>query len=371
MKALSLFVLVAIAFSQWASAQECTSGWQANLNTDPNQPKGYSGDTSAGYATLAFHGDPNIRFVLKGKFPKARFISLETYGGKLNRHFDAIVDTAIIPDRGSQNPFLEGADIDSPERNFTLNLVPEGYQSTEPNVIHMPNKGAAAFMFRIYAPDQNQLLGVSDLPQIFAYDATTGAPMSCPEPRKFKEYLKLPQVLATTIIGKKTVLNFRPAAVNLGGNGAIPTYLYDANQTNFGDVTVVHFKAPQFMDTTSGVGPFPRQEETRYWSLCLQNFVKNETRACLPDVLAKVDAKGFVNLVYGGSDHVKQLAEAAGFNYLPESRAKNQKVLGFAYRNLVPSEAFKNGAMYQGDYLPTGVVCQESEFVQKLCGWER
>lgn len=132
---------------------------------------------------------------------------------------------------------------------------------------------------------------------------------------------------------------------------------------------MVRFKAPMSMWTTAGEGPFPAQNEVRYWSLCFLNFAKIETLSCLPDRMAKVDLNGFVTAVFGGGEEVKALAEHSGPSYFADTRKPSQHSLGFVFREVLPSLEFQKEKMHQGDYLPHGVICRSADFLKKSCGW--
>jgi len=205
---------------------------------------------------------------------------------------------------------------------------------------------------------------MAQLPRIFAFDAMTGAPAECP---KFvdTEFDAGWKKLLIHFIGEKKKLKFKvKEAFDKGTNKGIPGYAYGLSKLPAGKVTVMKFKSPTFFDTQAGAGPFKHAGDVRYWSLCMQNLVVNETLNCLPDYLAKPDATGFVTLVVGGGEEVKTIAETNGFNYLPDLRKPDQKVAAFFYRILLPVNGFP---YYQGDYLPKGVICTAKEFVDGKC----
>ncbi len=368
MKNFGFSLLVFAASLSPLRAQDCSSYWFSTLDTDPTHPKGFSGDTNVGYGLFSVRGDNTTKFVVKGNFPKARFMSLQTYNTRPQSSVDSIIDTQIEPDAGSLNPFRPNVPLDTPNRSFTLELVPEAYYSGAPNQVKLA-AGILnhSFFYRIYAPNEGVTLTESDLPQVLAFDAATNVPIACPKHVELPQYLKFPQFLAT-VVSKFLSFDFRQQSSVAGANAGIPSYMYAILKMDRDQVVTVRFKAPTFLNTRPGVGFFPEGAETRYWSICLQNFPNNQTLACVPDFLATPDAKGFVTLVVGTGEEVKAAALAKGYNFLADSRRKNQKVLGFAYRNVLPEASFKTEEMYQGEYLPKGILCDKSDFLAGNCG---
>ena len=351
-------------------AEECTEKWDLTLSTDPAIPKPFSGDGNAAYGVLGWRGDKNLKFVLKGEYPWARFMSLSSMWSKKHYPVDAILDTQIQPDEGSRNPYIEGTPLDTTPRNYTIEALPNGVSPTPglKNVIRLPDSRlyTHVFMFRIFSPNAGLEVKPEWFPRIFAYNLK-GEPIACPKQIDLPHYFKFPEFL-TIIVPRKTHFEFKEANILWGPNVAIPKYTYAVNPMVYGEeVIVVRFKAPVFMRTISGTGPMPILLETRYWSLCTQDYPKNETRGCLPDYLTKLDSKGFVNVVIGHGDDVRQAAETRGLNFINDSRGPKQFVVGFNYRNLVVDPVFAQTRMYQGDYLPKGVLCSREEFLEGKC----
>jgi len=342
------------------------------MSTDPNQAKGYSGDTNVGYGLFAVKGDNVTKYVLKGKFPKARFMSVQTYNTRFQKHVDSILDVAIEPDPGSENPFRPGVDMDTEKRDFTLELVPETFYTGAPNQLKMAKGNLNHnFFYRIYSPQEGVTLTEDDLPRVSAVDAATNQPVDCPKMIKMPEYLKFPQFMVN-LVARFQPFEFKSKSGVVGSNAGIPAYLYALQEMERADVVVVRFKAPRFLNNRKIDDEFPESDpktsDVRYWSFCLQNFVRNETLACLPDFLATPDSDGMVTLIVGTGDDVKQAALAKGFNFLPDARVKKQKVLGFVYRNVLPNKTFASQNMYQGDYFPEGTQCLKTDFLAGKCG---
>jgi hypothetical protein len=350
-----------------AFSQECT-GWNPLLDTDPTHSKYMSGDTNAAYGVLGFIGDPGKKLVVKGTFPNSRFMSITTTQMKKEINVDAILDFNIEPDPGSQNPFRPNVPIDTPNRSYTVELLPPGVASQGKNVVRLAdNHKIQAILYRIYSPNAGLQVDTSWLPHVFAYDAETGAPTDCPKHFDIPTFFRFPQFL-TIIIPKRSEFDFQAGNTTWGPNSAIPYYLFGDDRVRQGDeVMQIRFKAPTFVNTLSGTGPFTNIGDVRYWSICVQNIVRNQTLACLPDWQAKTDASGFVHFVWGLGDDVRQAAESRGYNFIEDTRGNNQKTVVMFYRNMLPNAAFEAQNMYKGDYLPHANLCSRDAFLKRQC----
>lgn len=361
--------LAALAGPAPARAAECTHQWDlSQVGTDPTKPKGLSGDANAAYPVFSFRGNPHIRYVIKGKFPRARFMSFETVQTQKDKSVDKIFDRDIVPDAGSANPFQEGEDIEAAARDYTIEAVPEGSARSAPNLMKLPrNRLLHSFMMRIYAPNSGGPIAKQDIPRIFAYDAHSARPVACPRELYSDPYFHFPFFL-DRIFKKKPSFVFEETAIAWGPNSAIPSYLYGVNEMERGsELVVVRFKAPTYNDTAAG-GAFSDSAETRYWSICTQNAAKNQTLGCLPDHKAHPDADGIVTVVVGQGAAVRAAAAAAGHDFIEDKRGTRQSTVQFAYRNIFPSAAFKAEGLYKGPYLPRGVLCETEDYLNGRCG---
>ncbi len=338
----------------------------SQLSVDPFTPKFFTGDTVAAYGLFTYERTRTQRFVfkIKGKVPSARFVSFESYEGALQAKVDYAPDFQIFSQSSLTPPsdyanaeyeiYLKEADV--PDIEGTANLD----MPAPPLLIRQ--KGS--MFYRVYVPtDLQDLTLEEDMPDVFAYDPDTGEPKACPEPYIDRAF-SIPQSVLTIFRGirHKTEYDFEPAPswfnnLGLGGNSAIADYVVGTNKLFDDSVTVIKFKAPNSV-SDSGVDP-----QVRYWSLCYQNFAKNETLACLADSIVRKDAEGNVVAVFGKtSAKTQEIVEGLGYNFVPDNRADNQATVGVAYRNLIPDQSFADTLMYKGDYLPKAMVCSEAEF---------
>lgn len=405
--------LVCSTFSFFWSANAfsvgCTFDWQStDLETALVGPKDYYGDTNIAYAIFSFPTDPSTVYRIKGSFPHARYMSLES--SELidigSWDFDAIQDHEIVPDDGSKNPFTPEVALDAEPRNFTVDAVPDGAEWVAVNRLDVPvNGNKNDIWLRIVAP--NQQIADGDLPTIEAYDLATGEPKECQQAsvvslplsvdssekldfgvalyanespalsQDFIDYESLDPVdvlagiLTMAVPEKWWTFSFRVIDIPFEGSSAIPGYSYGLTKMGAGKVALVKFKAPSFVDTTAGTGPFDPNADLRYWSLCALDLGRGEGLACQPDYLAKTK-NGFVTIVYGPEGAVETKAEQLGYNFLPDEREDlgidvDGLPLALVYRQMLPSAGFSATNLNKGSYVPRARICSAQSFLMGYC----
>lgn len=338
----------------------CNDVWQANsqLYTDPLRPKGLSADPCAAYGLMAFVGDnPRLKLVLTGEFIKSKFISLQIYRGRLQRHDKigkALIDYEIEPETG-KNPFREKDP--NVTGTFKIEITPDknGPKNSiwyEPVKLGTNRKIISAF-YRIYQPERQ--LTLNDLPKIEARDCITDTRIECPEYAHMAWYLDLPELVANVVVQERNKITFKKKESSAGTNIAIPAYLYSASKISHGDVVVIKFQAPAI----DYAAPF--SGHVRYWSICTMDWPKLQTLNGLACDWNRPQSRP-VTLVFGGGERVRNKAKELGFDFLPDTREPNQHVLGFIYRNMLPSDTFKSH-MYKNEFMPKAKIYSENEFL--------
>lgn len=362
-------LLGVVLFCAPAFAQECTADWDVYFDTNPFSSQVISGDANAGYALYSFWGDPDLEIELRGEFPRARFLSLETEETRFPLNRDHLFDYQIDPDEGSENPFREGTALDTPRRRYTVIASPVKPAGAR-NTVQLPGgRLINVIMFRIYSPNRGVTLTRADLPRLFARDVATKRPVTCPRRARRPVRWHFPQFLADAYAALNDFEFKQPGDVGFLGLNQAAGYAYGVVKMEREDVVLARFRALSFVDTTAGTGIFDdRVADVRYWSFCSNNFPNNEGLACLPDFLTRPSEDGLTYVVVGRGAAVNKEAERRGYNFLPDIRSSRQRVMGFAYRNLVPNPAFKP-RMYTGDYLPEGRRCAAADFLAGGCGW--
>lgn len=362
------FTILFISLTSFS--QECSHLWQSDLKTGTIGPKGYMGDTHAAYGIQSFLNDGKRYYVIKGKFPQARFFSVETYNGKKNGAGSALVDSQMIPDLGSVNPFVDGVAIDAPNRSYTIFIAPSDAPKLGENQIPFnPSEKYVSFYIRYYFPNMGLQTTLSDLPRIEAYDLETRQPTSCGKSWPVENFTKYPQFLGVLSQEPEGVFSFKQATWNKGANSAVGKYAVGNSRMSFDEVALIRFKAPSFVNTFSGMGAFSSNAQVRYWSLCSINFPNNQGLVCLADQLTLPDSQGYVTIVNGTGAEVQEEATKKGYYFIPDIRPSNSKMVLYAFRNIMPSADFKQNQQYKGDYNPKIRICHRDDFVAGKCEW--
>ena len=144
-------------------------------------------DAGATYWAAGFRRPPGSKLILRGRFPHARYMALQTYD-ILGRGVDALADYQIDPEPGSVNPFRPHADRDARKRSYRV-VVPDARNpgfpleafAGEPHrnrLFVIPDAGPITetvgstsyelnlLMLRVYVPDRGRdLTGGVGLPQ--------------------------------------------------------------------------------------------------------------------------------------------------------------------------------------------------------------
>ncbi len=352
-----------LAMGSAVQAQDCSHLWVQNLEINPSTPKAMSGDTYAGYGLAGFYRKNNLKLIIKGDFLNGRFMSFESYQSMQKFAVDALYDHEMVPDAGSENPFLPGVALDTPRRSYTVEVV-EKYTPTEgPNVLRLADFAQVhSIFYRAYVPTSGNLTA-ADLPRVFSVDARTGKPIACPEAVN-TVYDPGPITLLLGFIREEKELTFKVGNFWNGTNHAVPSYVHAKSRIPHGSVSIVRFKVPSHVDTSPGTGLLSDDGDVRYWSFCSQDLKESMTLGCIPDFLAKIDAYRWVKIAIGKGAAVRDFAEANGYTFLEDRRAAHQEVMAFFLRNIFPKPGFEP---YEGDYLPTGRVCTEAAFLSNAC----
>ncbi len=269
---------------------------------------------------------------LDGRFPHSRFMSVNSYGrvdGVEHAAVASLEDTQITPARGSQNPFLTGANRYPRHRNYRITVPAEDLGKRGPNFLDVPSTNSGAvqeLIYRVYLPDRRSDRSVRSLPkpQLTLADGTVlRGPQVCAaindaqryftfqtmpaslykllvntpggdpttnssfSPLRWEKFFNTPLALSIYRVATDLAdLRLKDLAVGVAGG------YYDNRSVNYsvgpvnsahGDVLVLRGKLP----TTPRTGPGVRtmgKGQMRYWSIC-QNTSPVETSAiaCLAD----------------------------------------------------------------------------------------
>jgi len=130
-------------------------------------------DTGAVYWSARITIPEGAMMELVGKYAHARYESINSYDMTTGAPTDALNDVQIVPDAGSENPFLPGAKRNSVyNRDFTITVLNE-FPPTDP-AYRLPNtlyakagdEGKVVLAWRIYVTDKNRdITGGVGLPE--------------------------------------------------------------------------------------------------------------------------------------------------------------------------------------------------------------
>jgi len=327
-------------------------------------------------------------FRFTGKFAHARYQAFNVYNDETKdlvwagvdpAQKSALSDVDIIPDPGSKNPFLLAVPRDTPDRDYTLWVVPEGASTSGlANVITFPTSVTELSIFlRVYLPDQDTgLSGGVPLPTIESFDTATGEPAPCLPTRQIFDDIS-GSGTETPTPGANTGGQVR--FYRLGGGGLYPNedsaYLATIFKEIGETVAVIRLKPPTYTDTSDPAGIIPAQAMTRYWSFNVYSIRITNVTACLADYQAVIADDGFVYIILGRRTP-ELLEKMKGMNFLPWG--PHDEIL-FVYRNITPNAQFPYSAAavpvyseeqtasaetFIGEYAPIGVYMSEEEFLK-------
>ena len=155
-------------------------------------------DTHAAYAFYLFilsQFDKRTALKLEGDFPFAAYFGFTIYDGSTGVLEAALVDHEIVPEAGSQNPFLPGVEVNTPKRSYTVVVRPHGANPADhPGFVNQlempeptgsqPRRRALDLWLRTYGPNEGKdRLGGVPLPKITAFNWDTLEPAMCPQTR--------------------------------------------------------------------------------------------------------------------------------------------------------------------------------------------
>lgn len=119
-------------------------------------------DTGASYWTSMITIPTGAKLELTGKYAHARYASINSYDMDTGAPTDALADFQIVPDPGSENPFLPGANrTGNNNRDFTITILnelpPADSAERLPNTLYAKSgeEGKITIAWRIYVADES------------------------------------------------------------------------------------------------------------------------------------------------------------------------------------------------------------------------
>ena len=379
-------------------------------------------DEAAMYWLAVIPNIPGARLRVSGQYPDARYFSFNAYDPIL-RPVDAIADFQIAPDVAGHNPYAKpgvayGAnyqvvvDFGLKPDNPAANTIYSGAISTGSNTIQNPLLTILAY--RIYVPADG-LRGDVRLPQLSIETAdgsrTLGTLPNCDAPllpniggtlpplglntllatssypevlsavpypiAKYPAQTRVFYGLPDSYIGivnnlLPTPLPLQASQLPLTGGGGFLSNQYNAYTTtafshDHGNLFLIRARAPSYR-TENGVAF--GAEQTRYWSVCQNEFATQRYVACARDEQGPIDAQGFFTIAVSDANARPSNADAAHqIAWLPWGAYPDGLLI---YRQLLAADGFAQAirnvpqgsdpAALMGDYLPQGTYCTQQVF---------
>jgi hypothetical protein len=331
---------------------------------------------------------PGASLRIAGSYPRARYFSFHAYDSQGNA-LGSLYDQQIDPDRGGANPFRAAPPRGAGD-GYTVHVI-DAPRPAHPdaNTLYAQASGSAAglLVYRVYVPrDPAVPQGDVAFPQISvqASDGTTiateGACAITPPPAGATFW----QGVANT--------NFPHDAPDPAVSGAGPTptwarsfgnmlgnqqnaYLVAVIARRFGQLVVIHTRAPTFPDNRSGQAVYG-DRQLRYWSICTYDDSGQAAIGCAADYGAAVRDGQITYVVSDPGARPANAVAAQGVTWLPWGGTDNGAQV--VYRNMLPSPSFPYAAQrigpgdsagaVMGPYYPSAVYCSTQTFERG--GWQ-
>ncbi len=395
-------------------------------------------DDGARYWHAGYDIPAGATLKLNGQFPHARYMSLNSYlGGELGidtyyaAPAHAIADAAIVPNTGSINPFVDGANRNSEYRDYQVTLAAGNTPETVPaNTLYGNAQGDdnTVIIYRIYVSDADKdIQGGVALPEpeltLENGDVLTGD-AACEALNVDTDIVETPFIPDATYQFLRGSGN--PAQKHLNEDGKTVTWnsSYNAtyaNQCNFLNncqsnpvrlmgyyanldnqyaaawldreikpIVVIRGKIPNVPATLNGDATFDdAQSQLRYWSICQNEYFSQKVTQCLFDEQIYIQPDGKYLIVTSlledkpdnatsecGNGFLEWSKDGDGFG-IREGRENHGGDGLLLVRNMLPSASFNQAvqntatpgdeASIMGDFLPTAEYFTKAEFEALGC----
>lgn len=274
-------------------------------------------DSGVVYWVSQYRLPAGASLTLRGQFPKARHISLNTYD-EAGQPVDRLNDLMMAPNAGSTNPFRPNARRDVAQRDYQVTLAQTALAagarvddaSRPSNTLYAPQDAPVQLWYRVYVPDQGaDLKGSVPLPvpvlqladgrrlegdavcgeivvkegtlrdvrvptdalkPMFALAGATSAYHPAQNPPSWNTFFNAPLSVTNLLIGTPYEgIRARLDATRRGGfySTLDNTYMSAYIDRRFGEVLVLRGKAPTTPRTFAGAQVM-EPAQLRYWSIC-------------------------------------------------------------------------------------------------------
>ena len=338
-------------------------------------------DLDAFYVQDELVPDASSAVTIRGRFPDARYFSFHAYDAQGNV-LGSIYDQQIAADRGSTNPYRHAS---RGARDFyTVHVVftPAPAHRAANTLYVDPAKSGpvATLIYRIYVPRTT-----SDPSGDVGYPAVTiarggqtvveqGGCVTSPPPFgsdiwKLESENDYPDAFPTPASSAATEIPTWTRSYGSRLGNEQNAYLGAILSREFGDLVVIHTRAPSFPDTLRGRPPFAGAQ-LRYWSFCTYDDQGQAGWGCAADY-ASAARHGTVTYVISDPGQRPFNATArTGVAWLPWGAT--QSSIQVVYRNMLPAPSFRYAAQrikqgqsaksVMGPYYPQAAYCSKATF---------
>jgi hypothetical protein len=425
LRGLIAFAVVAAPLSAAAPAQAVARSCAWTVQITGDQVNALYPDEAARYWVAIMPVPDGGKAVIKGSFPHARYLSFNTYTAQ-TQAIDAIHDAQLVPDAGSENPFLPNADRRVKARAYTVTAIKGRRPATAvpANTIYTQNEDGTksgnnvAVAIRIYEPDVGTgITGGEALPSVTTFSADGTRLVTypdCPDtalpdlgvtqtvanagpgalpgvspslfavnPPVFHKYINT----ETAAVDQTTENGITGATVNppLHGFGAtaFPTggfgenvdnkYVYATMSRQLGAVLVLRGRMPTYPQTYRGQ-PTMGTGQLRYWSLCAENAA-SQFYGCRNDDQIPLDGRRrYTVAVSTQASRPVNATTACGVTWLPAGPAEQTTLL---LRNMLADPRFEEAIQrvepgkeqqQMGPYYPRGMYYATPAAAERALG---
>jgi len=380
------------------SAQACAWPEWAAVATG-NSPNSLLPDAAASYWMLPFTVQSDLQITVSGRFPDARYASLQVYSRAATVFAvkgvrSSLADYQIAPDAGSVNPWQKPA---RPGGRFTVTLRAD-VSTNDVNTLPLSPVGTVAgstgyLQYRVYLPADGDFSKVVP-PAVTLHEGGRTVAMapchgssSSPTPAPASAVTPAPVSPATPAPNPvpAPLRFFRVATDQAPFPNTDSTYLltYVTPPVN-GDVVVIAGRAPRAVPGDHP-SPWPAPGlDMRYWSMCdnvgvgVLPLVVNRLAGgavdtgCRSDDATRLDSSGSYLYVIGTEAQRGAIDRIPGATFLPFSAAQPTARHLIGLRNMLVSPGFASStrdvppndpraaAAVMGAYYPRAGVCSLS-----------
>jgi hypothetical protein len=383
----AITIIAVLTALLWAPAAHAATGCAWWGETDQRDGNIGAPDMDAFYFLDVVHPDPGTTVTMKGRYPDARYFSLHVYDAQGDA-LTSVYDSQLNPDAGSANPFRVAVGNGTGDRYTAHVAFAPAPKLQAPNTLYVdPAKAgqAALLVYRVYVPQTPaDPSGGVGFPEVTTARGTQtlldqGGCVTTPPP--FGSYLwafeaqnDYPAGVPTPSSSDATRIPTWTRSFGSKLGNQQNAYLGTTLSRQFGQLVVVHTRAPTFPDTGRGV-PAYRRTQLRYWSLCTYDDQGEAGFGCAADYAASLRNGALTSVVSDPALRPSNATAAHGVTWLPWGATYG--AIQLLYRNMLPSRGFRYAAQrikqgqsaqaVMGPYYPQAVYCTKAEF--ERAGW--